>query len=100
MPEEKEERASSRIVRGGIFAACVVTASTMVIPGDISPVIRFAGIIAAVLICVGGMRYAGGKRQQYGFYYGTLSRSLAPVYAFSIILLSLIAQPWLMYNEA
>jgi hypothetical protein len=49
---------------------------------------------------LGALRYTGVQRKTYGLYYGTLARSLAPVYAFSIIFLSLTAQPWLMCNEA
>ena len=40
------------------------------------------------------------RRREYGVYYGTLARSLAPVYAWTIILLMLLAQPWLLHSEA
>ncbi len=40
------------------------------------------------------------RRRQYALYYGTLARSLAPVYALSILFLTLAVQPWLRGNEA
>jgi len=100
VPEKKEESSTTRRVRGGIIAACIVAAVAVFVRGSVSLLIPLSGVILAVGLCITAMRYARGKRQRYGLYYGTLARSLAPVYAFSIILLSLTAQPWLLYKEA
>ncbi|MHB0936941.1 MAG: permease prefix domain 1-containing protein [Armatimonadota bacterium] len=56
--------------------------------------VLLVGFIAAIV------RYAVLIRQHYGLYYGTLARSMAPLYAFAILFLALIAQPWLLANEA
>lgn len=61
---------------------------------SVTVVVIAAGLVYAV------SRAAGRSRRQYGLYYGTVARSLAPVYAFSILLLSLTAQPALLYREA
>jgi len=100
LPEKKDESSTTRIVFIGIIVACIVAAVAIFIPGNVSPLLRLAGILLAAGISQVGMRYASGRRQRFGMYYGTLARSLSPVYAFSIILLSLIAQPWLLYQEA
>ena len=42
----------------------------------------------------------GARRRLHGLYYGTLARSLAPIYAFSIILIATTLQPWQLYSEA
>lgn len=123
LPEAKEERAASRIVRGGMLAAFLLLAAALLFTGvsfrlhqsararigdvhfallttGFSPLLRLAGILLALGVAVLGFRFAVKRRQQHGLYYGTLARSLAPVYAFAILLLALLAQPWLMYNEA
>ncbi|MHB9023287.1 MAG: hypothetical protein ACYC7E_03805 [Armatimonadota bacterium] len=46
------------------------------------------------------VRYAWPRGENFGLYYGTLARSLAPVYVLSIILFTFTAQPWLLYQEA
>ena len=102
MPEKREENSTSRQVYGGILAACLVAAVALFIPGESDPLLplRLIGMLLAVVVFILSIRFAGMKRQQYGLYFGTMARSLAPVYAFSIILLTLTAQPWLLYNEA
>lgn len=98
--EKREERSINRRVFGGVIAACIVAAVSLFLPGDISPLLRLAGVVLSAGVCFASLHFANRKREQYGLYYGTLARSLAPIYAFSILAISLIAQPWLLYNEA
>ena len=99
MPEKKDERTTSRIIRGGFIIAGILAAIALFTPGDVLPLLHVAAMLLAIGICLVGTYIAVKKRQHYGLYYGTLARSLAPVYAFAIILLVLTAQPWLLYNE-
>jgi len=63
-------------------------------------VVKMIGTVLVVGLIVVIVRYAVLTRQHYGLYYGTLARSMAPLYAFAILYLALIAQPWLLANEA
>ena len=40
------------------------------------------------------------SRNTYGLYYGTLARSLMPVYACAVILIGVIGLPWLQKEES
>ena len=56
--------------------------------------------IMGVAILIAACRFVYRRRREYGLYYGTLARSLAPVYAGAILLLTLLVQPCLLYSEA
>lgn len=100
MPTMREEAKIGWRVRGAVFVGVVLAALVIFIPGDISPFIRVAGMLLVAGIVCAASWPAAKRRRSHGLYYGTLARSLAPVYAFSIIIISLLAQPWLLYNEA
>jgi len=101
LPPAHEEAAVSRMVRGMLIGAIVLAVIVMALPSDRTPlVLKFIGILLALALIVTGARYAAAKRREFGLYYGTLARSMAPLYAFAIILLTLTAQPWLLYREA
>jgi hypothetical protein len=51
-----------------------------------------AGIVVFIKGCM--------SRNTYGFYYGTLARSLMPVYACAVILIGGICLPWLQKEES
>jgi len=101
MPPVCEEAAVSRKLRGTVIGALVLTAIIMLLPADRTPLLlKFVGMLLATALVVAGVRYAAARRSDYGLYFGTLARSMAPLYAFAIILLTLTAQPLLLYQEA
>jgi len=100
-PTRKEERISNWKVRGAIFAALLLIAVAVVFAVRTDETYPLLGAtLLAIGIIYAAVRYAVRKRHEHGLYYGTLARSMATVYAFAIIFLSLTAQPWLLYNEA
>ncbi len=101
LPNKKEESTVGWKVMGATLAAIFVTAITICSPADTtSQILRSAGIGLAIVIMALSLRAAGRKHGEHGLYYGTLARSLVPVYALAIIFISLTIQPWLLYNEA
>lgn len=102
VPTVREETRISRMVRGVYFTALVLAAIAIFFLGidGYGLLFKLAGVILAVLLSVAAFRHAWAKRQEFGLYYGTLARSLAPVYAFAIILLALSAEPLLLQQEA
>ncbi len=95
----REERLISWKVRGAISATLLVTVIALIFANQYLYLLTAALLLAAGITWM-AMRYTMQKRQAHGLYYGTLARSLAPVYAFSILFLVLVVQPWLLYNEA
>jgi len=59
----------------------------------------FMGAVLALGMLLAVIRYTDTIRRQHGLYYGTLARSLAPVYAFAILFLAMAVQPWLLTRE-
>lgn len=100
VPATQEETITGWKVRVTIFAALVLSGISIFVSGDISPVVRVLGVVASIAIAVVVVNYASRRRSEHGLYYGTLARSLAPIYALSIILISCTVQPWLMHSEA
>lgn len=100
LPGKREEIVAGWQVRGAVFAALLLAAPSLVIPGDVSPILRIAGVALAVVIAAMVVRAVGRRRSVHGLYYGTVARSLVPVYALTIMTLVLLAQPWLLYQEA
>jgi len=101
MPPAREEAAVSRKLRGAVLGAIVLVMVMVLLPAAATPLfLKFIGVIFAVVLVVLGARSAAAKRRDFGLYFGTLARSMAPLYAFAIILLTLTAQPWLLYQEA
>lgn len=101
LPGSREEAKFAWKVRGGVFSALILAGSTTLSSDLIyPPMLKVLSVILAIAIMLISLKYVGRKRSRYGLYYGTLARSLAPMYAFSIILLALTVQPWLLYNEA
>lgn len=114
VPNKKEELII-RIMHTVIVTVCLLTLTISSFPVFLTPSlitiggylpanslpspIIITGVILIIGLCIVAIRYTHKKRQLYGLYYGTVARSLAPVYAFSMLLLSLTAQPWLLYNE-
>jgi len=68
------------------------------LPGSESLATR--GLVLVVLLALYAALFVMVLSRGHELYYGTLARSLATVYAFSILLIALTIQPWLMYNEA
>lgn len=100
VPEVKDEAATNRRVRAAVFAGLVLVGAAIFAPVVEWPHIRAAGVAMGVVLIIWALLYARDMRKDYGLYYGTVARSLAPLYALSVLLLSLTAQPWLVYNEA
>ena len=101
MPPACEERSVSLRVRGMVYTAIVLAVIALGLPVASTPAaVKLGGIVIALLLIVLGVRYAAASRRDYGLYYGTLARSLAPLYAFAILLLALTVQPLLLSREA
>ncbi len=67
---------------------------------SLDPALRLGGLLLVAAMMFFALRYAIRHRGEHRLYFGTLARSMAPVYALAIIFVSLTIQPWLMYNEA
>jgi len=101
MPPAREERIIALVARGMGYSAIVLALIAVLLPIDSTPeTVKLGGIVIALLLTVLGVRYAAAKRKDYGLYYGTLARSMAPLYAFTIILLAVVVQPLLLSREA
>jgi hypothetical protein len=66
-----------------------------------STALAVAGLAAAAALVLAVVRGAGMLRAdpRHGLYLGTWGRTLAPVYATSILLLALLTQPLLRHQE-
>ena len=105
MPDATAERAVAWKVRVAVLLAFILLAFV------IRAFLQYNGILddglgylfAAVLslaLLVFAVHFAHRRRREFGLYYGTLARSLAPVYAWSVIVIMLVVQPCLLYSEA
>jgi len=100
VPSARDEFAVSWRVGGGVLAfACLALAACM-LSSEFWMSVKVAVAALAIGLIVWVSWYAERRRARYGLYYGTLARSLAPVYAFSIIFISLTLQPYQLYSEA
>ncbi|HEY3378854.1 MAG TPA: hypothetical protein VGL77_15320 [Armatimonadota bacterium] len=82
MPAAKVEAGINRKVGAGILSAVILLAIVSSISSDIStPFFKTSGICMAVALLIIAACYARKQRNAYGLYFGTLARSLAPVYA-------------------
>jgi hypothetical protein len=105
MPDAHAERAVAWKVRGtGLLAfillAIVISAlSQGVAISDDHGIFLFI-IVLSLALLIFALLFAHQRRREFGLYYGTLARSLAPVYAWSVIIIMFVAQPFLLYNEA
>ena len=101
MPPVREETTISRKVRGMVYGAIVLAVIVVSLPvADTPELFKLIGILFALVLVVTGVQYAASKRRDCGLYYGTLARSMAPLYAFAIILLAVTVQPLLLSREA
>lgn len=101
MPPVREEKSISLRVRGMVYSAIVLAVIAIRLPVASTPeAVKLGGIVIALFLIVLGVRYAAASRRDYGLYYGTLARSMAPLYAFAILLLALTVQPLLLSREA
>jgi hypothetical protein len=99
VPNAREETVVGWKVRLAVSAALVLAAASSFAPYYVQPNVSVCGVIIAAGIAYTVSRYAGRQRREHGIYYGTVARSLAPVYALSIILISLTVQPTLLFSE-
>jgi hypothetical protein len=65
----------------------------------------FSDLMVVILLLsavgmIANLIHARREHKRHPLYYGTLARSMVPLYALAIIFLALVVQPWLMYNEA
>jgi len=97
LPGRKEESSAGWKVRGAALTALIFASIAILLPADTGPVLRTCLAIAIIALLY---RYARGEHGGHSLYYGTLAKSLAPVYAVAVIFISLTVQPWLLYNEA
>lgn len=93
------EAPKQRKLQTAMISAMALLVIIIAIPVEYLTVKMIGTVLLVGLIAV-IVRYAVLTRQHYGLYYGTLARSMAPLYAFAILFLALIAQPWLLANEA
>ena len=100
--------ANSHLIKlcwGGMGILCLCCAASKQIfghQGDLETGLYLFGIGMGLIICgVGIVVFIKGctSRNTYGLYYGTLARSLMPVYACAIILIAVIGLPWLQKEE-
>ena len=101
--------ANSHLIKlcwGGMGILCLCCAASKQIfghQGDLETGLYLFGIGMGLIICgVGIVVFIKGctSRNTYGLYYGTLARSLMPVYACAIILIAVIGLPWLQKEES
>ena len=122
LPSPREERRMNWLVRGAGVAALLLLMAAIKFTTHLLDVTTLQGLpyaanvsrpsttwgqylltdtlVLAIGIGFAMLLVAMWKRRQHALYYGTLARSLAPVYAFAILFLTLVVQPWLLYNEA
>ncbi len=103
------EPVSSLLVRlcwGGMGILCLCCAASKKLfghQGALETGLYLFGTGMGLIICgVGIVVFIKGcmSRNTYGLYYGTLARSLMPVYACAIILIGVIGLPWLQKEES
>lgn len=100
MPPPRQKRVIVTRARLLIAGALALAATAILVPAVSVPEIpRIVAIIMAVGMMIAAIRTARHATNPYGLYTGTLARSMAPLYALTIIFLSLTAQPWLLYQE-
>jgi hypothetical protein len=91
---------------GGMGILCLCCAASKKLfghQGDLETGLYLFGTGMGLIICgVGIVVFIKGcmSRNTYGLYYGTLARSLMPVYACAIILIGVIGLPWLQKEES
>jgi len=100
VPCVKNEIVSTWIVRGATILAIGLVVVIKAYWINISPVFTTLGVLFAIAITVFGIRFIIRKRTQHGLYYGTLAKSLIPIYALSMVLISVTLQPLLLRSEA
>jgi hypothetical protein len=100
IPDSKTGDAVNRIIGWSILAAVICAALALFPLEDELPLLRALvfGLAPGILILAANA--IARKSGKYGLYYGTIARSLAPIYALSILVLSFTAQPWLLYQES
>jgi len=103
------EPANSLLVRlcwGGMGILCLCCALSKKLfghQGALETVLYLFGLGMGLIIGgVGIVVFIKGcmSRNTYGLYYGTLARSLMPVYACAVILIGVIGLPWLQKEES
>jgi hypothetical protein len=91
---------------GGMGILCLCCAASKKIfghQGDLETGLYLFGTGMGLIICgVGIVVFIKGcmSRNTYGLYYGTLARSLMPVYACAVIFIGIICLPWLQKEES
>ena len=88
---------------GILFLCCAASKKIFGHQGALETGLYLFGTGMGLIICgIGIVVFIKGcmSRNTYGLYYGTLARSLMPVYACAIILITVIGLPWLQKEES
>jgi hypothetical protein len=100
IPETRDELVTNTKIWLSVLGLLCLAAFSFTILMPISMFISTVGIATSMVVAGYVVFYFGRRQGRYGLYYGTLARSMAPMYAITVMLLSLTVQPYLMYNEA
>ena len=88
---------------GILFLCCAASKKIFGHQGALETGLYLFGTGMGLIICgIGIVVFIKGcmSRNTYGLYYGTLARSLMPIYACAIILIGVIGLPWLQKEES
>ncbi|HEX2950870.1 MAG TPA: permease prefix domain 1-containing protein [Armatimonadota bacterium] len=100
IPGKRDEVTNNRRVRMATIFGIGILILASYTSFNSSPLISVVEITLGVGLLVIAWYFTTNMRQNFGLYYGTLARSIAPLYALAVIFLSLTVQPWLLYQEA
>lgn len=101
VPDKISEMKSTWLIRAMAIVILLLITSSSNILVDYFPGFKIPYAITLPLIGAGVfvILLVSKKRLKQALYYGTIARSMIPVYAFSIILISLTIQPILLKSE-
>jgi hypothetical protein len=100
IPDKMNGVTNNRRVRMATIFGLGVLILVSYTPFYISPFISVIEIMLGMSLLVIAWYFTVNMWQNFGLYYGTLARSIAPLYALAVIFLSLTVQPWLLNQEA
>jgi hypothetical protein len=99
---------SARWLLWGVGAAVALASVAWVVPLPTGQTPAFPPVLLAPALCLIGLcgavwvasflQGAFGSRQA-GLFYGTLARSVLPILAFGVIVISVTTRPWLLHRE-
>ncbi len=104
IPTPREEAGVGWSFRSSMVAAVALGIGIGLAPGrivssDLQGLFITYGIMAGLLVAWIAVERAGRRRKDNGLYYGTMARSMATVYAFTILLIVIIVQPLALRSE-